>query len=97
MFSASTYVIRKSVAEDAHLLEHFAAVEDRRELSGPVLVGEVDGRPAAAVSLTDGRIVTDPTRETTTLVAYLRLRARAARRFAAMPSLPARVRAGIRV
>jgi hypothetical protein len=88
MFSANAYVIRPATEiEDAAL----------RELHGPVLVGEVQGRPAAAVSVADGRAVTDPFQPTTRLVAQLRIRAGALRAFERMPSLAARMRAAVSV
>jgi hypothetical protein len=37
------------------------------------LIGDVDGVPAAAISLADGRVVADPFRPATGLTAHLRL------------------------
>ena len=86
MFAANTYVIRPaSEIEDVAL----------RELRGPVLIGEVQGRPAAAMSVADGRAVTNPFMPTASLVAHLRLRAGALRAFERMPSVGARMRAGV--
>ena len=39
----------------------------------PALIADVDGVPAAAISLVDGRVVTDPFRPETGLSAQLRL------------------------
>ena len=78
MFAANSYVIR-------HL-------DSQRPLTGPALVGEIDGRPAAAVSLTDGRVIADPFQQTGRLVALLRMRARALSEHERKPSLRDRLR-----
>jgi hypothetical protein len=39
----------------------------------PALIGDIDGMPAAAISLIDGRVVEDPYRPPTGLGAHLRL------------------------
>src|SRR4029078_8565651 len=51
MFAANTYKIRPAPEPEGVAL---------RGLRGPILVGEVDGRPAAALSVPDGRSVTNP-------------------------------------
>ena len=84
MFSATRYVI------------HHQA-DGRDPLRGPALVGEIDGRPAAAISLADGRVVANPFQQTAQLVALLRMRARALRRHERMPAVRDRLRAGVRV
>jgi hypothetical protein len=86
MFAANTYVIRPASETEGVAL---------RELRGPVLIGEVQGRPAAAMSVADGRTVTNPFMPTASLVAHLRLRAGALRAFERMPSVGARMRAGV--
>ena len=88
MFAANTYVIRPAteIEEDA-----------LHELHGPVLIGELGGRPAAAVSVSDGRSVTNPFQPNAGLVAHLRMRAGALRAFERMPSLAARMRAAVQV
>ena len=75
--AASSYKTRMAVAEDAPNLRRLAALDSQSPLSGPVLMGEIDGVPAAAISLTSGRVVADPFRPTAELVASLRLRATA--------------------
>jgi hypothetical protein len=82
MFAANTYVIR-----------HLQGAEP---LSGPALVGEIDGRPAAAISLTDGRVVANPFQPTANLVAQLRMRARAMWQLERTPELSKRLRAAVR-
>jgi len=86
MFAANTYVIRAASETEGVAL---------RELRGPVLIGEVQGRPAAAMSVADGRAVTNPFLPTASLVAHLRLRAGALRAFERMPSVGARMRAAV--
>jgi hypothetical protein len=86
MFAANTYVIRAASETEGVALS---------ELRGPVLIGEVQGRPAAAMSVADGRAVTNPFMSTASLVAHLRLRAGALRAFERMPSVGARMRAAV--
>jgi len=88
MFAANTYKIRAATETEGVAL---------RELRGPILVGEVDGRPAAALSVADGRSVTNPFSPNSRLLAQLRLRAGAARAIERMPSLSARMRAAVKV
>jgi hypothetical protein len=83
MFAANTFVIRH--------------VESQSPLGGPALVGEIDGRPAAAIAMHDGRVVADPFQQTASLVAQLRMRARGLRSYERTPSLRDRLRAGVRV
>ena len=68
----------------------------RTPLAGRVLIGEIAGSPAAALSLGDDRVIADPFRRTDHLVACLRIRAGAVRAHEATPSLSERVRAAIR-
>lgn len=87
MFAANAYVIRHVAGA-----KRLAELDSQRPLTGPALVGEIDGRPAAAISLTDGRVVADPFQHTAALVAHLRLRARALSEFERTPSLAERLR-----
>jgi len=86
MFAANTYVIRAASETEGVALS---------ELRGPLLIGEVQGRPAAAMSVADGRAVTNPFMPTASLVAHLRLRAGALRAFERTPSVGARMRAAV--
>ncbi len=54
------------------------------------------GSPAAALSLSDGRVVADPFRRTDHLVACLHIRANAILAYEANPSLSDRLRAAVR-
>jgi hypothetical protein len=87
MFAANAYVIRHVIGA-----ERLAELDSQRPLTGPALVGEIDGRPAAAISLADGRLVADPFQHTAALVAQLRMRARALSEHDRTPSLAARLR-----
>ena len=83
MFAANSYVIRRHSSQ--------------RPLNGPALVGEIDGRPAAAISLADGRVVADPFQHTGQLVALLRMRAHALGEADRVPSVRDRLRAAVSV
>jgi len=96
MFSATTYIIRIATAEDEAALGRLADIDSQDPLTaGPYLLGEVDGRPQAALSLTDGRVVANPFVPTAQLLAHLRMRAGALGADERMPSLPARLRAAL--
>jgi hypothetical protein len=58
-----------------------------------VLIGEIGGIPAAAVSLADGQIAADPFQPTAQLAPPLGIRFRAQRAFEDEPSLVARLKA----
>jgi hypothetical protein len=95
MHSANAYVIRQGTIDDEKVLERLAALDGQRPLSGTALIGEIDGVPAAAVSLVDGRVVADPFKRTAQLVPLLIMRRRALKALSDRPSLPARIRAGL--
>jgi hypothetical protein len=73
-------------------LSRLAERDSQEALLGRVLIGRYDGT-AAALSLDDGRVITDSSRHTDTLVANLRMRADAIGAFEATPSLRDRLRA----
>jgi hypothetical protein len=96
VFSSDAYFIRRATPDDASLLLRLSVLDSQRALSTPALIGEIDGEPAAAISLETGRVVADPFVSTAALVAHLRLRASAVQ----APSETARrqrVRAGIKL
>ena len=97
MFPANAHVIRLATEEDVRALWQLAQLDSQRPLGGSILIGEIDGTPAAAVSLTDGRTVSDPSQPTGQLTQSLRLRASALHAVAKTPSLRDRLRAGVRV
>jgi hypothetical protein len=92
MFAANTYVIRR-----VEVVERLAELDSQRPLAGPALLGEIDGRPAAAISLEDGRVVADPFQPTANLITLLRMRASGLRAHERTPALRDRLRAGVRV
>jgi len=97
MFPANAHVIRLATEEDVRALWQLAQLDSQRPLGGSILIGEIGGTPAAAVSLTNGRTVSDPSQPTGLLTQSLRLRASALHAVAKTPSLRDRLRAGVRV
>jgi hypothetical protein len=75
MNTPPTFTIRPATARDADALQHIATLDSQEPVAAPALIGEIDGTPAAALSLADGRAVADPFRRTAQLVAVLRLAA----------------------
>jgi hypothetical protein len=95
MFAANTHVIRLATNDDVPALRKLAELDSQRVFCGPALIGEIDGVPAAAVSLIDGRVIADPFRRTAPLVSYLRVRAQALKAYESTPSLRDRLRAAL--
>jgi hypothetical protein len=91
MYPTNAYHIRRSTAEDEAALRRLAELDSRRALSGPALIGEIDGSPAAAISLSDGRTIADPFQQTAVLTQILRMRFDAAQAYLRTPSLPDRL------
>jgi hypothetical protein len=54
MYAAHAYNIRKSTEADESGLRRLAELDSQRALTGEALVAEIDGKPAAAISLADG-------------------------------------------
>jgi len=79
MPSDVTYTIRPATDEDAWALRWLVALDSQRQLARPALIGEMDGVPAAALSLADGRVAADPFRTTLAVRQLLRARASALR------------------
>jgi hypothetical protein len=92
---ANTYDIRHATVADEQALRELAELDGQRPLSGPALIGEIDGRLAAAASLEDGRTIADPFEFTVQLSQVLRIRAAAIQAHSRTPSLPKRLRASI--
>ena len=95
MFATNAYVIRQATADDEGALRRLAELDGRPPLSGPMLIGEIRGIPAAAISLADGQIAADPSQPTAQLVPLLGIRVRAQRAFRDQPSLVARLKANM--
>jgi hypothetical protein len=96
MYGSTAYVIRMATDADAAAVERLAALDSARPPSGRILVGEVDGTPAAALSLSEGRVVADPFTRTDLLVVHMRLRAQGILAHEREPSLSARVREALK-
>jgi hypothetical protein len=96
MLATNTYKLRLATEKDADALRRLAELDSRASLAGRILIGEIAGSPAAALSLDDDRVVADPFRRTDHLVACLRSRAGAIRAHEATPSLSERIRAALR-
>jgi hypothetical protein len=93
MYPTDAFVIRKATSEDEAQLRRLEQLEGIRLSNGSVLLGEIDGAPAAAISLADQRVVADPFKHTTVLVQLLQMRSRALQSYERTPSLPDRLRA----
>jgi len=91
MIATNAYPIRLAAREDADELRRLAERESAQPLVGRVLIGQMNGTPAAALSLHDGRIIADSFYRTDRLVATLRIRAGAIRAFEETPSLRERL------
>ncbi len=68
-------VIRIAAAGDKRALEHLAQLDSATTPIGPTLIGELRGRPVAALSLADGKAIADPFVATSDILELLRLRA----------------------
>ena len=70
--------IRRARLDDARTLRDLAGLDSSpRVPGGEVLLAELDGRPVAALSLTDGTKVADPFVPTAHVTALLDVRSRA--------------------
>ena len=93
MISANS--IRYATEQDTQTLKRLAELDSQPPLDGPVLIAELGGIPAAALSIGDGRVIADPFQGTDHLVANLRMRAGAIRAFEVTPSLRERLVAAL--
>jgi hypothetical protein len=91
MFPADAYVIRLATEADAATLRRLAVLDSSRPLTGRVLIGEIGGRPAAALSLKTAAAVADPFQATANLRVHLRMRAAALEAAGREPSLRERM------
>ena len=71
-----TISIRAATNGDGPALARLAALDSAPVPFGPVLLAEVDGRPRAALSVSDNRVIGDPFARTAELAELLRLHAR---------------------
>ena len=96
MFPADTFAIRLATEDDTPALRRLAALDSARPLTGRVLIGELHGEPAAALSLKTGAMVADPFRHTAALRSHMRVRAGAVEAVTREPSLRERLLDGLR-
>lgn len=97
MFASKTYCIRLATDQDRDALDRLTERNAQRPLAGRVLIGQLDGAEAAALSLSDGRVVADSSPRCAHLVANLRVRAGSILAYEATPSLRERLLAGLPV
>ena len=97
MFAANSYRIRLATAEDTDTLRALAERNAEQPLHGRVLIGEINGAGAAALSLSNGRVIADSSPRTAHLVANLRVRAVSIWTAQTAPSLRGRMIAGLPV
>ena len=69
-------IVRIATAGDRSSLERLAALQSTKRPTGATLIGELQERPVAALSLSDGTVIADPFVATGDVVALLRVRAR---------------------
>jgi len=96
LFPADAFIIRPATEADAAALRRLAALDSARPLTGRVLIGELEGKPAAALSLKTGVAIADPFQRTDALRAYLRMRAAAVEAVDREPSLRERMLDAVR-
>jgi hypothetical protein len=73
--SDPTIALRLAHADEQGEITRLAVLHEAPAPSGEVLLGLVDGKPVAALSLTDGSVVADPFSRSGEVVELLRLRA----------------------
>ena len=81
---------------DAATVRRLAALDSARPLTGRVLIGEIDGKPAAALSLKTGAAIADPFQATESLRVHMRMRASAVEAIDREPSLRERMLDAVR-
>jgi hypothetical protein len=95
MVDPSSYSVRRADASDEPTLAWLSALAGAPRLERPALIGHLDGRPAAAISLLDGRVVADPFQPSAALAARLPLHRSGWRGGAQPAAVAARVRRAI--
>lgn len=73
--ATATFAIRPADADDARDVARLEALDSTAIPAGPRLLGVVDGRALAVVSVATGVVAADPFAPTADLVALLRARA----------------------
>ena len=96
MFPANSHVIRPAVPADEHALRRLARAAGRTPLGGRILVAEVRGEIAAALSRDQHRTLDDPAIAPAWLTTVLRLRAEGIDAYEREPDLAKRVHEALR-
>jgi hypothetical protein len=96
MYPTNSHVVRAASAADEHALRRLAKVAGRSPLEGRVVVAEVEGAVAAAVSRDDGRTLADGALAPTYLTAMLRAQVQGMNAFERQPDLGERVAEALR-
>lgn len=91
MFPGHSHDIRIENDPNAAELVRLAALDSAVPIATPALIAHIGGRPAAALSLVDDRVVADPFQRTEIVCSVLRLRARGIRAAERRPSVRERV------
>lgn len=86
---------RATTTEDSEALKRLAQLDTSTPIAGEALIASTRGKPAAAISLGDGRVTADPFQPTAQLVQALQLRKRSIEAAAQTPDVTRRVRAAI--
>lgn len=74
--SAAQMAVSFTTPDDQPTLDQLAALDSHPPLAAPALIGELNHRPVAAISLRTGDVIADPFVPTTEIVQMLRLRTR---------------------
>jgi len=96
MFPANVYVIRLAGDSDEQALRDLALLDSAEPLEHPILLGEIDGKPAAAIDLDTRRAIADPFKPTAKLLSHLRVRAASLDAYAHRPDVADRIRHALR-
>ena len=91
MLSSNAFVIRLASDADALTLRRLAMKAHQAPLTGLVLVGEINGEIAAAISLADNRRIADPVLATDRLLVHMHARASGERAFRRQPNVSKRM------
>jgi len=73
MVHAHGFTVRRAQDSDEPTLSWLTSLSSEPALRRPVLIGHLDGMPAAALSLADGRLVENPLYPAPGLAGHLRL------------------------
>jgi hypothetical protein len=81
--TSTNLTLRPAREVDSGALRRLAQLDSQRPLTGDVLLAEADGRPVAALSISEQRVTADPFTDTSNVIPLLRARANQVQRRAA--------------